>query len=169
VQFDPAVHKSATLGAGDVLEFELTDPTKPVHIVGSRPILVALYMQGHAAIPGNMSLGDPSMSVAVPTEQFRSDYLFTAPATYAINFAEVIAKPDAQVRVDGELIAEGDYTPIGESGYGVARKSLSPNSSVHTLKADQEVGLNVYGYGQYTSYMYPGGADLERITIPDIL
>jgi hypothetical protein len=32
-----------------------------------------------------------------------------------------------------------------------------------------EVGLTVYGYGAYTSYMYPGGVDLERITIPPVL
>ena len=35
-------------------------------------------------------------------------------------------------------------------------------------KADKPVGIVVYGYGQDTSYMYPGGLDLKRITEPPV-
>ena len=46
-----------------------------------------------------------------------------------------------------------------------------------TVKLKQEAadllnmtfGITVYGYGQYTSYMYPGGADLQRITVPILI
>jgi hypothetical protein len=38
-------------------------------------------------------------------------------------------------------------------------------SGVYHLHADAPVGLTVYGYGRYTSYMYPGGLDLKRLTI----
>ena len=35
-----------------------------------------------------------------------------------------------------------------------------------TSAATQPFGLVVYGYGRFTSYMYPGGLDLRRITVP---
>jgi hypothetical protein len=33
----------------------------------------------------------------------------------------------------------------------------------HTLSATAPVGLQVAGYGAYTSYYYPGGLDLKEI------
>jgi len=30
-------------------------------------------------------------------------------------------------------------------------------------EADKPIGISVYGYGQYTSYWYPGGLDLEEM------
>jgi hypothetical protein len=171
VRFDPELFPARTLNAGEIMQVELTGPTaQPVHLTGDKPILVTTYMVGQEAIPGSTgaSVGDPSMSIAVPTEQYRSQYIFTAPTSYAINFASVIAKPGSNVKIDGVLLAETEFTAIGASGYGVAHVELGYDSSVHTLEATQEVGLSVYGYGFYTSYMYPGGADLDRITIPII-
>ena len=34
------------------------------------------------------------------------------------------------------------------------------------MTGNQEFGIVVYGFGNYTSYMYPGGLDLEAIDIP---
>ena len=36
------------------------------------------------------------------------------------------------------------------------------------LREDGQKGIVVYGYGAYTSYMYPGGLDLQRISPPII-
>ena len=33
----------------------------------------------------------------------------------------------------------------------------------HDLLGDKAFGASVYGYGQYTSYWYPGGLDLEPL------
>jgi len=167
VTFDPPLFPSQALDAGQTAQVELSGANlQPVHVVGDKPILVTTYMAGQEAVQGAQFVGDPSMSIAVPTEQFRQSYIFTAPTSYAINFASVIAKPGANAQIDGVLIEDSAYTPIGGSGYGVANVELSSDSSVHTLQAAQEVGLSVYGYGLFTSYMYPGGADLDRITIP---
>ena len=73
------------------------------------------------------------------------------------------------VRIDGMLLSASEFTPVGKSDYRVAQVLLDNAKSVHTLSASDEVGLTVYGYGWYTSYMYPGGADLERIFLPPIL
>jgi hypothetical protein len=43
----------------------------------------------------------------------------------------------------------------------VARKSLSnAGTGNHTADSADGFGISVYGYGQYTSYWYPGGSDL---------
>ena len=46
--------------------------------------------------------------------------------------------------------------------FGVARLKLANNvDGNHDVKSDKPVGISVYGYGQYTSYWYPGGLNLE--------
>ena len=34
-----------------------------------------------------------------------------------------------------------------------------------TMSGSSNFGIVVYGYGEYTSYMYPGGLNLETVTI----
>jgi len=86
-----------------------------------------------------------------------------------VNVANVVAKVGTSVRIDGQLVPAAAFQPVGDGEFGVAHVDLSSTKSVHTLSADMEVGLTVYGYGLFTSYMYPGGADLERITVPPVL
>ncbi len=170
VHFDPAVHEDALLAAGQMLELSLSDDA---HVQSDKPVVVAIYMEGQAALRaalgGDVWVGDPSLSTAVPVAQYRNSYLFTAPLTYSANIATIIAKPDAMVRLDGSALPASQFSPVGGGAYAVANVLLEGSSAVHTLDADQEIGLTVYGYGQYTSYMYPGGADLARITIPPLL
>jgi hypothetical protein len=35
------------------------------------------------------------------------------------------------------------------------------NGGNHSVTSDERVGISVYGYGQFTSYWYPGGLDLK--------
>ena len=37
------------------------------------------------------------------------------------------------------------------------------NDGNHNIQGDMAFGITVYGYGQYTSYWYPGGLDLSNI------
>ena len=120
--------------------------------------------------PGNSgarSLGDPSLSNLVAVEQFRSKYTFLAPDDYPVSFADVVAPLGTKLVVDGAPVAATLETIA--SGYGVARVPLGAGKNgAHTLEADASVGLQVVGYGAFTSYQYPGGLDLKRISIvPD--
>jgi hypothetical protein len=171
VVFEPEVHAAADLDAGELLEVYL-DPSEAVNVrvSATKPVVVASYMVGQAALSTQGIVGDPALTLAVPIRQWRSDYLFTAPTTYLVNIADVIAPLGSVVRLDGARIPDALFTRVGQTDYAVARVDLSTNgSSVHRISSDREVGLTVYGYGLFTSYMYPGGADLERITIPPIL
>jgi hypothetical protein len=177
IQFEPALVAPITLGP-DSAPFELRvgsfvkgapgergteKPPVDVRITSDKPILVVQYMQGQASVPSNA--GDPSMSLAVPVAQYRSDYTFTASPTYDSNFIDVIAPIGTTIMLDG-LPLDGTSSDVGKSNFEVTRARLPVGGSgVYRIRGDAAFGLVVYGYGRYTSYMYPGGLDLKRITV----
>jgi hypothetical protein len=165
ITFDPAILPAAHLGPDDAV-LEIDNVVKDVRIVSDKPILVAQYMQGSSSVPSGS--GDPSMSLAIPSAQFRRTYIFAAPLTYDANFVNVIAPKGATVSVDGVMIGSSEFTGIGTSNFAVARHQLEGTTDVHKIAASSEVGIVVYGYGKDTSYMYPGGLDLKRIAPPPI-
>ena len=66
-------------------------------------------------------------------------------------------------------VAVSGFKAIGTSGYGVARYKLGAgNAGAHVLSSTDPVGIQVMGYGQYTSYQYPGGSDLTAIAPPPV-
>ena len=135
---------------------ELASTAKDFKISANQPIMVIQYMEGQAA-GGNS--GDPAMALAVSTTQFRKSYLFHAPTNYETSYVNIIAPTAATVNLDGAAVT--GFTPIGGTGYSVARKSLSnAGDGNHTASSTDGFGISVYGYGQYTSYWYPGGSDL---------
>ncbi len=141
--------------AGNWVDLEPTAAS--FRVKANKPVMVAQYMQGQKA--GGDS-GDPAMTLAVATYQYRDNYLFHAPTNYEKNFVNITAPTGATVKLDGVDVA--GFTPIGGTGYGVARVQLpGSNSGNHTVTGDQSVGISVYGYGQFTSYWYPGGLDLK--------
>ncbi|MGE0324707.1 MAG: hypothetical protein AB7S68_20470 [Polyangiaceae bacterium] len=72
---------------------------------------------------------------------------------------------NASVTLDGAAI-NVTPTPIA-SGFGIARVRLgnTPGGG-HILQSTEPVGIQVMGYGAYTSYQYPGGLNLEKIAPP---
>ena len=141
--------------SGNANSFKVTANTK---------ILVAQYMEGQQA---GGDQGDPAMTLAVPVEQFRTSYAFHAPITYTSNYVDITAPTGATVMLDGAPVP---LTPIGTTGYSLGRmRSITAgpaNDGNHTITGDQGFGITVYGYGQYTSYWYPGGLDLAPIPVP---
>ena len=133
-------------------------------ITASHKVLVAQYMEGSQVAGGT---GDPSMALAVPVEQYRTQYLFHAPLNYTTSYVDVIARTGTAVTLDGQLLT--GFTPIGTSGYSLARVTpLGPGTGGvgnHTITGSTPFGISVYGYGQDTSYWYPGGLDLRSIPI----
>jgi hypothetical protein len=110
-------------------------------------------------------LGDPSQSNAVGVEQYRSKYVFLAPSDYTESYVDITMPTSAQVILDGVALT---VTPKAiSSGYGIARVPLGAGADgAHVLTANAGVGIQVIGYGQYTSYQYPGGLNLNVIAPP---
>jgi IgGFc binding protein len=110
--------------------------------------------------------GDPSQTNVVAVEQYRLKYVFLAPTDYEVSYVDVVGPSDAIVTLDGSVIS-APSTPIGASGFGIARVTLgSGNLGAHVLEATKPVGIQVMGYGEATSYYYPGGLNLELIAPP---
>jgi hypothetical protein len=165
ITFDPAIHAPVMLGPGDA-PLELDDVSDDLRVSADKAVLVGQYMQGSSSVESHS--GDPSMSVAVPTAQFRTSYIFVASSTYDSNFVNVIAKPGTTVSLDGDVIAGSEFTAVGSSGLSVARRTLAA-TDVHKMTSTSPFGIVVYGYGKDTSYMYPGGLDLKRINETPVL
>jgi hypothetical protein len=162
VSYEPAQPAGTHLTrAGDFIEMAGTQAT--FVITATKKIIVAQYMEGQDA---GGDTGDPAMALAVPTDQYRLSYLFHAPTNYEVNYVEVFGPLGADIVLDGTSI--GALTEIGTSGIGHRRVVLDNGprgDGSHEIHADQTFGISVYGYGQYTSYWYPGGLDLEPIII----
>jgi len=166
--FLPASISSDTkIDRGDTIE--IANVEEDFVVTGSAAFAITHYMigQGDPSKPadGGAGAGDPSQSISIPVEQFRKDYTFVAPQSYDVSFVNVVAAAGTAVEVDGTVLTGAAFTPIGASGKAVARHKLS-KSPYHRATSNEPFGIVVYGYGQYTSYMYPGGLDLKKIEDP---
>lgn len=159
--YDPPQAGAPTTIAAAGGYVEIPSTTASFSIEGSEKILVAQYMSGQDA-GGNT--GDPDMALAVPIDQFRTSYLFHAPTNYESNYVDVTAPMGAMVMLDGAPLT---FVPIGATGFGLARVyplSAGPaGDGNHAMMGTAAFGITVYGYGQYTSYWYPGGLNLTSI------
>jgi hypothetical protein len=162
----PASCPSA-LSAGQVVECGTV--TTDFEVTGTHEFSVGSFMLGGAIVDGNTQppnqKGDPSQSLSVAVEQFRKKYIFLAPNDYDVSYVDVAAPVGTGFSIDGIAI-NASYKAISAK-YGVARVKLSPgNAGAHVLEASNAVGIQVMGYGAYTSYQYPGGLDLVAIAPP---
>jgi hypothetical protein len=148
----------ATLNRGQVHQ-QIIDGQSTV--TADKPILMAQYSNGTSF---DDVTSDPFMMLTTPTEQFLSEYTFTTPASgFGQNFVNVVAPNDAvgDVKLDGSAVPAGAFTAIGSSGYSGAQLDLALGS--HTMSSGKPLGIYVYGFDEFDSYGYPGGAAYAAI------
>ncbi len=160
--YDPAIAGApATIGAGQSSFFHVTQNFR---VTSSHPIIVGQFMESENNFTASATAGDPASSVAIPQAQYRASYQFVAPPSYQQNWVNIIAPTGSTITVDGTAYTSG--TNIGaSSGYWTKPVSLCAGTGctgVHTATGTAGFGIQVYGYGEYTSYMYPGGLNLTR-------
>ncbi len=159
VRFSPPVHADVTLARGQWVEFEAREPFR---VSGTRGIQVAQFLVGQnygGAMSSLDEVGDPAMSLIPPEDQFRRDYTFLTPDTFVSHFVSVVAKVGQTVTLNGAPVS--GLTPIGDTGW--ASVNVAVNAGVHSATSSEPFGVWVYGFGAYTSYMYPAGLDLRPI------
>jgi hypothetical protein len=162
--FDPSsVHAPVTLDRGQYVDFEASESfrVEGTAAIGVAQLLVGQDYAGYESTPAN-DIGDPSLSLAIPTAQYRTEYTFLTPTTYAESFVGVTAPMGSDVMLDGAPVT--GLAPVGGSGFGVA--NVMVGGGAHTMTSSTGFGIVVYGFGSYTSYMYPGGLDLTTIDMP---
>ena len=158
VTFTPDQGADAVLkNAGDFIELSKT--VASFKVAADKKILVAQYMVGQG---GGFGAQDPSMLLAVATEQYRKDYLFQAPNSWTANYVDIILKSGTAVSVDG--VAVQGFVKIEGTDYSVAHVLLAKDGTgAHTLTAAAPVGISVYGIQDFGSYWVAGGLDLDHL------
>lgn len=155
------------LNAGESVSF-MTG--RHIEVTGSRPILVASFLVGadYLVDPSPRPLsarGDPSMSVELPLEQWRSVHDVYVPQGFSPNFLDVVGSAGTRILVDGNAVTAPPDT--GVPGRAVWQIQVAPGlHRVSGAGAQDVVGLRVYGYAPFTSYMARGGGDLRVIPVP---
>ena len=134
-------------------------PSLRIFITTSSSLVDPRRLRRTRALNGEGGEGDPALSLGIPTEQFRTSYSFLAPDTYTRSFVNITAASGQNVILDGSPV--GGWTPVGGTGMQTTRVMIG--GGAHTISSDLPFGIVVYGFGSYTSYMYPGGLDLEFI------
>lgn len=156
ITFEPSsVHPTTVLSKGEFFELE---STADFMVTGTQKLAVAQFMV--SAAPHDY--GDPAMSLVVPIEQYRKNYSFLAPQSYLRNYITVIHKK-GEIPVLDAFPISGDTVEITDE---YARTNLEIDGGIHYIESSGYFGLTVYGVGRYTSYMYPGGLDLQKIDGP---
>jgi hypothetical protein len=157
----------ATLDAGQVGDCGVI--AGDFEVTGSHEFAVGSFMLGGSLIDPSGGLGDPSQSFIASVEQYRTKYVFLAPNDYVVNYADIVVPMSAQVALDNMTLKTARATPIA-AGYGVLRVPVdiynTKGGGAHVLLASAPVGLQVLGYGSFTSYQYPGGLNLKHIAPP---
>ena len=75
-----------------------------------------------------------------------------------------MAATGAEVFVDDEPVPSTELRAVGSSGLSVTRLGDLAASQRHELRSDKPFGVQVYGFGKFTSYMVPGGIDLRAVS-----
>ena len=156
--FDPPQDVDDLLAlAGDFVE--IPETLGKFKVTADHKILVAQFMIGQE---GGYGTSDPSMLLAVPSAQYRENYLVYAQPLWKANFVDIIAPDGASVTVDGGAV--GGFVQLGGTGFSLAHvKLVNTGNGNHKLSGDQAFGISVSGVMDYGSYWYPGGLDLSVI------
>jgi len=153
---------TVTLGTGQWEEFTATSPFR---VSSDQAIMVTQYLVGQFATEPESARGDPAMVVLPPEEQFRDDYTFVTPTSYNAStegqsYLLVTRPTGLEINLDGSAV-NPSWTTVGDREVGIVEVS----GGTHSMTAAQPFGVIVYGMGQFTSYAYPAGLDLEEILL----
>jgi hypothetical protein len=158
-----------TINAGQVVD--VGEVTKDFEVTGDHEFGVGSFMLGASIVdpstPPPTQQGDPSQSLSTAVEQYRTKYVFLAPNDYEESFVDIVGPAATTITIDG---GPAKATPVAISnGFSVWRVRLGTGADgAHVLIASNPVGIQVMGYGSYTSYQYPGGLDLAAIAPPPV-
>jgi len=159
VSFDPpSVHAPVTLRAKQVFQLDVHGE---LVVDASDSVLVAQLVSGR-----DEGGEDPSLTYAVPVEQYRAHATFLSPPSFT-SYANVIGPSGATPVLDGAPVTV-PATPIGASGLSLWRLSVAVGA--HELGMDgvtePALGVMVYGFAFAGSYAYPAGMDQRVISAP---
>ncbi len=159
----PAPFDSFMLQPGEV---RTTWTQDNVVVTSDKPVIVGQILVSSGYVDGP-AIGDPSLTVFPPVDQYRSDYIVLMPAGWTQSWGVFVAEQGASVTVDGSAPTGCITEPAGEiAGVRYESRRCPLAEGAHRLGGDRAFGVVVYGYGSAGSYAFVGGADVRRIYDP---
>jgi hypothetical protein len=101
------------------------------------------------------------MLMAVPTRQFRDNYILLTPSNYTEDFLSIVAPIGTVIVIDGNPLAVSPTSRLSAGGRQWDIYKQGVPDGVHTITGGQAFGLYAYGYDCDVSYAYAGGLNLE--------
>ena len=165
ITFEPPVSigDKAELDAGELLQFTANGD---FDLSSDEPVLLGGYLYGCKATMLPDCPGDPSMVLAVPVEQWLTDYVFLVDFSYTNDNVKIVRSRDQPVALGcfGEVTEWTDITPDYQSAVvniNPGARSCMPGTNSATGVAP--FSIMVVGEAASTSYAYPGGLALKPI------
>ncbi|MEQ1554322.1 MAG: PKD domain-containing protein [Ferruginibacter sp.] len=155
--------------------YEYMDSTGGQYIESDKPILVSQYMVNKnqcwnfpTTSPSPPSYGDPEMFYLSPIEQGQKSVLFYTSRKSTIDYVYAnIHLPTAAVgslRVDGNVLPASQVIPHPNfPSYSVALVRFVGAANQHTVVADSAFTGTTYGLGNYESYGYNFGTNINNL------
>ncbi|MCA9682855.1 MAG: IgGFc-binding protein [Myxococcales bacterium] len=148
------------MNKGDMVEFSATGSVAnpgDFFVEADKPIAVMSYLAGV-----NGGEGDPCMVQMSPVQQFLPIYVLLVPPTWINDYLVITRYAGAQVELDGVLVSDASFVPVGNGDYEVARL-LTPDG-VHVVDGlGDPCSVQVVGFDSYDSYAYLGGVGTSVI------
>jgi hypothetical protein len=183
-----------TLGRGQVVEFVTSTPFVVKSQDDTHPFILFEHMSSNGwdfMTYDMIYVGDPDSVLAVPPNQFLTDYVFFADPTYPVTNLVVVRKKLNGAFADVDLDCAGvlgGWQPVGDYQYTrvfLNQGNFEPvgkcDTGRHEMKSQAPFGLWVWGWGgpwtgdprnggldggvitQSVSYAYPAGMNVAPI------
>ncbi len=159
----PSPFNSFTLQPGEV---RTTYTQSNFTATADKPFQIGQILISNNYVDGPY-IGDPSLTVFPPVDQYRTEYVILTPGSWTQNWVVIVAEVGSSVQLDGGPTTSCASEPAGTvDGTSYESRKCSLVEGVHTLTADEPFGIVAYGYGSAGSYAFVGGADVKKIYEP---
>lgn len=159
----PAPFDSFTLQPGEV---RTTWTQDNFTATGDKPFMLGQLLVSQEFVDGGY-LGDPSLTVFPPVDQYRSEYIILTPGSWDQSWVVIAAPVGSSVSIDGVSPAGCRVEPGGTiDGVTYESRACPLVEGTHALSGDQPFGIVAYGYAGAGSYAFVGGADVKKIYEP---
>jgi hypothetical protein len=139
-----------------------------VVVTSDKPVMVGQVLISNQYCDGAY-IGDPSLTVFPPVEQYRTQYVILTPDSWNQNWVVIVAEQRTNVSVDNTNPDNCTTQPAGTLGGKTYESRRCPlQVGAHALSGDKPFGIVAYGYGSAGSYAFVGGADVKKIYEPPI-
>lgn len=154
------------LNRGEYVDFESYEDFE---IYAKKPILVGQFLAaqdapypniGGVKQPQDAGTGDPTFILAVPVEQFRTEYVFLAPDKYMFDCVNIIAPVGARVFLDG---VEVGTLQLVERPIREIMKDMKEQGFEHPTQLEELMGVR-FGYRRLVG---SGNWEVYRLIVAD--